>query len=249
MKKYDRYQFIWKSIQRHGYYYDYRESFYKGSLDLIDIICPIHGKFQQVASEHIRGRGCRKCGFEKEKSNFKDIQDKIYKIFGSLVTIPNQPYINQVTKIKAICKYHGLFYSKPSDLLNGHGCPFCKMSQLERNVMTLFEKYNITFEAQKSFEWLRNGKNKYFLDFYLPQYNIAIECQGRQHFKPINFFGGQEGYEKTLMRDKKKLKLCNDNNIQILYYTNETNINEYNLGKLIFNEEDLLKEIKSYGNN
>ena len=51
------------------------------------------------------------------------------------------------------------------------------------------------------------------------------------------------------MRDNKKLKLCNDNNIQILYYTNETNINEYNLGKLIFNEEDLLKEIKSYDNN
>lgn len=28
-----------------------------------------------------------------------------------------------------------------------------------------------------------------FLDFYLPDYNVGIECQGIQHIMPINFGG------------------------------------------------------------
>ena len=48
------------------------------------------------------------------------------------------------------------------------------------------------------------------LDFYLPQYNVAIECQGEQHFRasPHSFF-----YE----RDERKNKLCLEHNIPILY--------------------------------
>lgn len=40
---------------------------------------------------------------------------------------------------------------------------------------------NIKYERYKKFSWLK----KQNLDFYLPDYNIAIECQGIQHFEPL----------------------------------------------------------------
>ena len=45
------------------------------------------------------------------------------------------------------------------------------------------------------------------LDFYLPDYDIAIECQGRQHFIPVDAFGGEMGFEDTVIRDKTKKRL------------------------------------------
>jgi len=60
------------------------------------------------------------------------------------------------------------------------------------------------------------------LDFYLPDYNIAIECQGIQHFKPVDFGGkgeksANELFEKNKERDDKKLKKCLSNNIEMIY--------------------------------
>ena len=79
---------------------------------------------------------------------------------------------------------------------------------------------NIIFETQKRFDWL--GKQS--LDFYLPQYNIAIECQGEQHFHQVYFNGKTEGVEERNLfknikkRDKEKFEKCKMNNINILYF-------------------------------
>ena len=58
------------------------------------------------------------------------------------------------------------------------GCPFCKESHLEKERCNILNKNNIIFERQKRFDWF--GLQS--LDFFLPKYNIANECQGRQHF-------------------------------------------------------------------
>ena len=56
----------------------------------------------------------------------------------------------------------------------------------------------------------------------LPDYNIAIECQGDQHFKLVDFGGKGEKYanqdfEKNKERDYRKLKKCLSNNIEMIY--------------------------------
>jgi hypothetical protein len=48
-----------------------------------------------------------------------------------------------------------------------------KTKLIFKNVIIVVE-----YEFQKTFKWLVN-KSKLFLDFYLPKYNIFIECQGR----------------------------------------------------------------------
>lgn len=53
--------FIDRSIDRHGYAYSYAETSLRFLSDDIDVVCPAHGIFTVVASDHIHGRGCPKC--------------------------------------------------------------------------------------------------------------------------------------------------------------------------------------------
>ena len=78
----------------------------------------------------------------------------------------------------------------------------------------MLDENNIVYEYQKHFSWL--GKQS--LDFYIPSKNIAIECQGGQHFFAYDFFGGEKGLTETKNRDIKKKKLCDDNGVNLLYY-------------------------------
>lgn len=59
-----------------------------------------------------------------------------------------------------------------------------------------------------------------FLDFFLPDYSVAIECQGGQHFFPTRLFGGEDFYKLTLERDEAKRRLCEAHGIRILYFSN-----------------------------
>lgn len=54
-------------------------------------------------------------------------------------------------------------------------------------------------------------------DIYFPYLNIAVEYQGKQHYEPIDFFGGINSFEKNLERDKRKRQLALDNNCDLIY--------------------------------
>lgn len=107
-------------------------------------------------------------------------------------------------------------------------CKYCTKSSLENQLKQKLITNNIKFEEQKKFNWLVY-KNKLSLDFYLPDYNIAIECQGIQHFEPIDFFGGKEAFEAQKERDKIKAKLCESNGILLKYIINEKEIENFTL--------------------
>jgi hypothetical protein len=50
---------------------------------------------------------------------------------------------------------------------------------------------------------------------------VALEYHGIQHFQPVEFFGGEEGFQRTQGRDERKRKLCASNSvrlIEIAYY-------------------------------
>ena len=318
----DRYEFIWKAIQKHGYKYDYRKSWYTGSLGKIQIRCPKHGMFTVVASEHIRRTGCRECWLESIRTSLEEARERVQEIFGDNITIPDQEIKGQTTQITATCWKHGDFPSRLNDLFNGHGCPdcynevrgdstrmtqeefvekarqvhqdasgnplfdysetvykgalnsitsrclrcgrlvtqtaashlagkgckYCNVSKLENQVGRMLAETAISFEEQKTFDWLVY-KGKLYLDFYLPSFNVAIECQGGQHFRPIAHFGGKKAYDETVTRDTEKKRICEEHGIRLLYFTNELGIGEYPLGKLIYTKEELIKDIQSDGNH
>lgn len=62
---------------------------------------------------------------------------------------------------------------------------------------------------------LQHGKpiwlGKQHLDIFIPDLNIGIEYQGKQHTSPVDFFGGEGSFEENKKRDYRKKKLCEEN--------------------------------------
>ena len=56
-------------------------------------------------------------------------------------------------------------------------------------------------------DWL----GRQHLDIFFPKLNLAIEYQGAQHDRPIEFFGGEEAFEVLKKRDRRKKRLCKSN--------------------------------------
>lgn len=55
------------------------------------------------------------------------------------------------------------------------------------------------------------------LDVFIPDYNVAIEYQGEQHDKPIEYFGGEEAFKSTQRRDSRKKRLCTRNGTRLIF--------------------------------
>jgi very-short-patch-repair endonuclease len=62
------------------------------------------------------------------------------------------------------------------------------------------------------------SSSKLRFDFYLPDFNICIEFDGMQHFKPIDLFGGEEEFEKLKIRDDIKNKWCSVNGVEMIRF-------------------------------
>lgn len=116
------------------------------------------------------------------------------------------------------CKIYFLQY--PTHHLKGVGCPKCRDSHGERRVRNELERYSVKYETQKTFDGCKSKALLKF-DFYLPKYNVCIEYDGEQHFKPCGFGGiGKEESLDNLIncmkRDKIKDKFCKDNKIELI---------------------------------
>lgn len=186
--------FIQKAREVHSNKYDYSEVEYVSTKKPVKIICPIHGPFTQCPGDHLKGWGCS----GKHKPTREEWIERANKKHNFKYDYSKVEYYNKITKICIICSKHGEFWQTPFSHLLGNGCPQCK----NKNQTILYEY---------SPSWL--GKQRF--DIYFPDYNIAVEYDGQQHFVPIEYFGGKVNYIKTKERDKLKDKLAIENKCQL----------------------------------
>ena len=244
-------QFINKAIEKHGNKYDYSKVNYINSKHQVIIGCPIHGDFLQFPDKHLYGYGCRKCADNYTanihmKTTEQFINEAI-QIHGMRYDYSKVNYTGILNKIEIICNEHGSFFQSPRKHLLGHGCPKCVTYKLENTISLLLDNNNIKYNKNyKEFKWLINDINHSLeLDFYIPEYNMAIECQGKQHFEPVEKFGGTEAYQIQIKNDQIKQTLCKQHNIKLCYFCDKYNyINNYKLGYLTYKTEDLLEYIR-----
>lgn len=87
-------------------------------------------------------------------------------------------------------------------------------TELYQMVSTLLKRlgYDVRHHARPG--WL----NRQELDIYVPALKLAIEYMGRQHYEPIEYFGGRKTYEKLVELDERKYRACKQRGIHLIYY-------------------------------
>lgn len=125
-------EFINKSSLMHNYKYKYDKVIYKGLKKNVCILCPEHGYFWQTPEAHLNGFGCKLCSGNYNGGAEQFIK-KAVEIHKDKYSYEFVKYVNAHTKIKIICKKHGIFKQKPNSHLNGNGCPSCKKDKLINN--------------------------------------------------------------------------------------------------------------------
>ena len=127
---------------------------------------------------------------------------------------------------------------------SGSGCPKCKMNHGEIRIYNYLKNMGFKFFQQHSFPDCKNKKSLKF-DFYLPNSNLCIEYQGKQHYYPYDFKtfsyttdNAIKKYNYTLNNDEIKRKYCKDNNIRLL----EISYNKINGIETLLDKELNVKE-------
>lgn len=236
--------FIKKAKKVHGDKYDYSQVDCVDSQTKVAIICHEkdaigneHGIFFQKPNSHLQGHGCPQCsGHKKTTEQWIGEAKRMFPL--GKYTFEKTKYTHARDKVVVTCAEHGDFLTLPRDFLRGHGCPKCQMPKLETSVEEKLLEQNIVFERQKKFPWL-SGMS---FDFYIKSENIAIECQGEQHYVDKDFFNKREGLKERVERDSRKRQLCKENGIELIYFL-EPKFEKYETsGNLYFTDIDKLIE-------
>ena len=220
-KKLDKQEFIDKAKFIHNNKFDYSLVEYTNNKNKIKIICPEHGIFEQEGCSHLKGNGCKKC-FGRGLTNEEYI-NKVKKIHNNKYDYSQTDYKGVFKKIKIICPEHGIFEQMSDKHLKGNGCPICRNSKGEKEIMKYFIENGVSFIHQKKFKECKDIKELPF-DFYLPDINTCIEYDGRQHFEVIDRWGGLLGLIDQQKKDKIKTEYCETNNIKLFRISYKDNI-------------------------
>ena len=107
MKKLTLKEFIERARGKHGDKYDYSEAEYTNIDSEVTIICPIHGKFKQIAYDHLKGCGCSKCAAkeigEKRRISKEEWLKRFKKAHGDKYIYDEAEFKRKQDEIKIIC--------------------------------------------------------------------------------------------------------------------------------------------------
>lgn len=142
--------------------------------------------------------------------NYIKINDKNFSL------VPDQTYKGNRTHLFFQCNDCGeLFSSKIVYITGSKECPFCKETSGEKRIRKVLEKRKENFESQFKFNDCIFVTNLVY-DFYLMDVRVGIEFQGKQHYEPIKYFGGEQQFKLQSERDETKRNYCKENNIKLI---------------------------------
>lgn len=198
---------IKKNIEKEGYLIigEYKNT----NLPFLTI-CP-HGKEYMLRYSHFL-EGVR-CGCETvKKYEFEEVKEYFQN---EGYTLLEEEYLNVFTKMKVECPKGHIYYVNFHNFKSGYRCPNCNSSKGEDVIDKILNNYNIQHIRQYKFDDCKCKQCLPF-DFYLPDYNMLIEYDGRQHYEIVEYFGGFDSFVDTKIRDTIKNEYCKKNNIKLI---------------------------------
>ena len=197
----------------------------------VTLKCKKHNEvFTQKYHSHLEHCcGCPQCQHETFRdrnllSNEEFIR-RCESLYGDQFTYELIHYDGNINNVIVTCKDHGPVEVNARSLMDGKGCPLCRResdltSNGEKFLLKFFERNNINFNYQKTFEGCVYKKSLVF-DFYLPDYNCCIEYQGKQHYFPqtwgvLTKEQAEETFKIQQIRDQIKREFCKKENINLI---------------------------------
>lgn len=206
--------------------------------------CLIHDVIWEPYPDNVlKGCGCPKCGNEKIgmkcRTPYEIYEEQLKAVNPNIICIGEYRGVSNKVAHKCLlddCEWEAI----PSEILTGNNrCPKCeeringklkhtysktnhqnihfknKGSYGERQIAKFLNEYKITYNRQQRFVGCIDKRALPF-DFYLPDYNAAIEYDGIQHTQPVEKWGGEAGLQMTIKHDNIKNEYCKNNGIRLL---------------------------------
>ena len=188
------------------------------------------GNQKEVSSSNLKNGKTQSCGcLHKKITSELNTKDLTNQKFGKLLVIKRSTNIGE-NRVKWLCKCEcgNTVEVQSNNLINGHtiSCG-CIKSKGELKIRQLLNQLNITYKTEFIFSDLPYRR----FDFYLPDLNICIEYDGKQHYQFVDtWHENEEVFQKSIQRDKEKTEYCENNGIQLIripYYEYDNLNTEY----------------------
>lgn len=201
-----------KSIHKDKY--DYSLVSYKNKSSKVIIICKIHGEFEQLAGNHLQGKGCPMCS-PNAKLTQEDFIAKAEKKHGNKYLYDKLVFKNTASKVIIGCRIHGYFEQEANSHLRGSGCPACgsivsglsrsiSISKAEKIRMTCIRKYGVSNVMQVKVIREKNHKSL-FVNKGVTNPRFVLDYDTKYKKAMIDKYDGAEHYSKTQdFKDKYK---------------------------------------------
>lgn len=174
--------FIQKAISKHGDTFDYSLVNYIGNKSKVNIICNVHGVFQQRPNDHLSGHGCRFCG--RSKVNQKNVLGtaefvkRANVVHNHRYNYDKLDYVNRSTSVIITCSIHGEFTQSPPVHLLGGNCPECTKIKLRENSTSNTEEF---IAKAKKLHWTEYDYSK--VTYINNRTIVTIICPTHGEFK------------------------------------------------------------------
>lgn len=203
-------------ISAHSDRYDYSLVEYINAHTKVKIICPVHGIFEQQPRTHKLGQGCEECGFKSITNTLSKTIDKFIEIHKYKYDYSLVEYKNNDTKVKIICKEHGVFEQTPHHHKKGHGCKVCSQAKQYKDVPTYlyYIKIDNQYKIGVCLKLNHTDINKALKQRYNVEFkrNVPIEVINSELFQDGNEAYSQEqliiNTNKSKLIDKVDMRLC-----------------------------------------
>lgn len=152
---------------------------------------------------------------------FEFFKNNAVKNFGDIYEYDLDKFIDLDSDVEVFCKKHQVWFKvNPRKHLKGKKCPMDVESSGEKLVRVYLENMGVKFimyhRIKECFSMINKRCYTLPFDFYLPDYNLLIEYDGEQHFKPVDIWGGEQGFARQQILDGIKNKFASDHKIKLI---------------------------------
>ena len=130
-------------------------------------------------------------------------------------------YINSNSLLLWQCAEGHKWNASYSNVKSKRWCPYCSNKYMRENLCReIISKYLGSPSKIRRPDFLKTSEHSrgLELDIYYPEYGLAIEVQGQQHEKYVEFFHRDpKNFIKQQERDQLKKELCEENWIVLRY--------------------------------